>query len=239
RRHARVLQRAEAVEALGERARRRHQRRAQRQAQVRGGQVHGRRLLQAPVSRPGRGGPTRRAARSCAACATSLAVMRLLLWDIDGTLVRVGQVGREVFAHAITSVVERDPGDHGVVMSGKTDPQIALEILQTMRFDETTANGHLPAVLARLEAALSARAADMRAPGRVLPGVREVLTRLDAEDGVVQSPLTGNIAPNAIAKLAAFDLDGWMDWRLGAFGSDHHDRRELVPIAVERMRELH
>lgn len=165
--------------------------------------------------------------------------MRLLLWDIDGTLVRVGPVGREVFAHAITSVVERDPGDHGVVMSGKTDPQIALEILQTMRFDETTANGHLPAVLARLEAELSARAADMRAHGRVLPGVREVLTRLDAEDGVVQSLLTGNIAPNAIAKLAAFDLDGWMDWRLGAFGSDHHDRRELVPIAVERMRELH
>jgi phosphoglycolate phosphatase-like HAD superfamily hydrolase len=162
-----------------------------------------------------------------------------MLWDVDGTLVRAGPIGRDVFGRAVAHVLGQDPGEHGVVMGGKTDPQIALEILATMTLDGGEADGHLPGILERLEDELRDGAELMRAHGRVLPGVREVLATLDAEPGAVQSLLTGNIAANAAAKLAAFDLDGWFDWRLGAFGSDHRDRRELVPIAVERMRGLH
>lgn len=165
--------------------------------------------------------------------------MRLILWDIDGTLVRAGPVARDVFASAVAHVVGQHPGDHGVAMSGKTDPQIAREILETMAVVAETAAGHVPAILDRLEAELAAAAALLREQGRVLPGAEALLTRLDGEPGVLQSVLTGNVAANAAAKLAAFGLDGRVDLDVGAYGSDHHDRCELVPVALERVRATH
>lgn len=162
--------------------------------------------------------------------------MRLLLWDIDGTLVRAGAVAREVFDRAVEHAVGRSPGDHGVVMGGKTDPQIAREILAAMAIADEHADGHLPAVLARLEEELAAAAQLIRERGTVLPGVAELLERIHGEHGVVQTVLTGNTAANASVKLAAFGLERWLDVALGAFGSDHADRRNLVPIAVDRVR---
>src|SRR5947207_1680006 len=61
---------------------------------------------------------------------------RLILWDIDGTLVWWGPIGRGVFDDAIHDVVGRDPAGHGVSMGGKTDPQIALEIMDTLALDD-------------------------------------------------------------------------------------------------------
>jgi phosphoglycolate phosphatase len=162
--------------------------------------------------------------------------MRMLLWDIDGTLLRAGPVAREVFASAVAHAVGEHPGDHGIVMSGKTDPQIAREILATMRIVEAAVDEHLPVILARLEAELALAVAAIRADGHVLPGVPELLARCAESSETVQTVLTGNIAANAALKLAAFELDRWLDLSLGAYGSDHHDRRELVPIAVERAR---
>jgi phosphoglycolate phosphatase len=129
------------------------------------------------------------------------------------------------------------PGDHGVSMSGKTDPQIALEILETMAIAEEHAHGHLPAIMTRFEEELTAAAEVIRAGGRVLPGVEELLALLAAEDRVIQTVLTGNIAPNAAVKLGAFGLEKWLDLGLGAYGSDHRDRCELVPIALRRFEE--
>lgn len=165
--------------------------------------------------------------------------MRLILWDIDGTLLRAGPLGRAVFSAAVNHVVGTDPGEHGVQMSGKTDPQIAREILTVMQVGQEAVDAHVPEVLTRLEIELVAGAAALREHGWVLPGVPTLLTRLDAEPDVVQTVLTGNIAANAAGKLAAFDLDRWVDLRVGAFGSDHHDRNELVPIALQRFRDVH
>jgi phosphoglycolate phosphatase len=165
--------------------------------------------------------------------ATVAAVARLVLWDIDGTLVRAGSIAGEVFATAVEHAVGRHPGGHGVRMGGKTDPQIALEILASMGID--TGEHHLSVVLGRLEAELAGAVEVMREAGKVLPGVAEALARLHDEPDVVQSVLTGNTAANAATKLAAFGLDRWLDLEVGAFGSDHADRRELVPIALARM----
>lgn len=164
---------------------------------------------------------------------------RLVLWDIDGTLVRVGGAGREVFDVAVRKAFGRDVGGHGVVMSGKTDPEIAREILAFAAPGDDTAAEHLPAVLEHLERELAGAVERMRQEGRVLPGVDRLLPRLHDDPGVLQSVLTGNIAANALVKLAAFGLDRWLDLDVGAFGSDHHDRRELVPIAIEKARERH
>ena len=158
---------------------------------------------------------------------------RLILWDIDGTLVRAGEVGAEIFDAAIEKILGRRPSDR-VVMSGKTDPQIVAEYL--LDFDLPDAPSHVPAILVELEAELVARAQEISDRGFVLPGIEELLARLAADDDIDQTVLTGNIAPNALIKLSAFGLDRWLNLEMGAYGSDHADRNELVPIAIDKVR---
>jgi phosphoglycolate phosphatase-like HAD superfamily hydrolase len=162
-------------------------------------------------------------------------VRRLVLWDIDGTLIRSGDIGAAVFDRALVRALGAAPARR-VRMSGKTDPQIVLEYLALMEVDD--ADQHVPCVLGHLEAELAAAAGTLATDGAVLPGVQEVLVQLAAEGEVLQSVLTGNIAPNAVVKLTAFGLQRWLDLEVGAYGSDHADRRALVPIARHRARVL-
>ena len=165
-------------------------------------------------------------------------VARLVLWDIDGTLLRGGGVARDIFDVAVSAVIGRHPGDHRIRMGGKTDPQIALEILAYAALEDAEATEHLPAVLAELERGLEAAADELREHGHVLPGVPEVLRALDADPDVRCTVLTGNTEANAAVKLAAFEFTRWIDLEIGAFGSDDRDRTALVPIALERARRL-
>ena len=158
--------------------------------------------------------------------------MRLVLWDIDGTLVQAGEVGRDIFSEAFQAVLGRAPDQvaaRALVMAGRTDPEIALEFLTA--HDIAEGEQHLPAFGEALVTALAARAAAIRERGRALPGAREALEALGAADGVVQSLLTGNLQPNALLKLASFELDGYLDFEVGGFGSDHHHRPSLVEVA--------
>ena len=156
---------------------------------------------------------------------------RLLLWDIDGTLVRAGDLGAAVFDLAIEDVFGRRP-DQRVRMSGKTDPQIVREYLALMHITEE--EHHVPTVVGHLERRMAAAAAQLRAEGSTCPGVEVLLERAHGDRRVLSSVLTGNIAPNAVVKLAAFGLDRWLDLEVGAYGSDHADRRMLVPVAMTR-----
>ena len=159
---------------------------------------------------------------------------RLILWDIDGTLVSAGPAARVAFDLAVAQVIGRQPGDHDVHMSGKTDPQIAMEILATMALSEREARETLPDVLRSLEIELE-RAIDMiRRDGHAHTGAAEILSRLDAVPDVVQTVLTGNLAANARLKVGAFGLDRWLDLDIAATGDDHHDRTELVPVALAK-----
>jgi phosphoglycolate phosphatase-like HAD superfamily hydrolase len=163
---------------------------------------------------------------------------RLILWDVDGTLVSAGPVARDAFDAAIEHVLGWAPGDHGVHMSGKTDPQIALEILANLAIAHDEARRHLPRVMQELERELEEAVEVMRASGRELPGARRMLERLAAEPGVAQTVLSGNLAANARLKLAAFGLEALVDWEIGAYGSDDEDRTKLVPIALRRAAEI-
>jgi phosphoglycolate phosphatase-like HAD superfamily hydrolase len=89
-----------------------------------------------------------------------------------------------------------------------------------------------------VESELATAAAELAAHGAPLPGVPDLLARLAADGGVRQTLLTGNLAANAAVKVAAFGLDRWLDLEIGAYGSDHADRCQLVPIALERARRL-
>jgi phosphoglycolate phosphatase-like HAD superfamily hydrolase len=150
----------------------------------------------------------------------------LVLWDVDGTLVETAGHGRFAFEEAFRTVVGRDPVR--VDYAGRTDHQIALTMLDGKR-------DHLPRVLEELAGALEARKEAMRAEGHPYPGVAEVLAALHGRDDVVQSLLTGNIESNAALKVSAFGLERWLDFEVGAYGSDPHERRsDLVAVARER-----
>jgi phosphoglycolate phosphatase-like HAD superfamily hydrolase len=151
---------------------------------------------------------------------------------------RIGPTGASIFDVAIERVLGRHPGPHGVRMSGKTDPQIALEILVGSGLAEAEADEHLPEVVRHLESELAALEAEVRARGRVLPGVVDVLTALASEPSVHQSLVTGNLRANAAVKLDAFDLLPLVDLETGAYGSDDADRLRLVPIALGRADRL-
>jgi len=150
----------------------------------------------------------------------------LVLWDIDGTLVYTAGHGRWAFNEAFEAVVGRPPKE--VDFAGRTDHQIALTMLGGER-------DHLPRVLDELAGALEARKDAMRAEGYAYPGVAEVLEALHERDDVVQSLLTGNIEVNAAVKVSAFGLERWLDFEVGAYGSDPHERRsDLVAVARRR-----
>lgn len=163
---------------------------------------------------------------------------RLVLWDIDGTLVRGrGQrVAVDVFMRAFRATFGL-PEDlpYPLDSAGKTDPLIARELL------EAQALAHDPALLERCMEVYARGMEDARErlgqDLRVLPGVAELLRGLHAR-GVWQSLLTGNLLPVARLKLGLVGLDQHLDFDVGAFGSDHHDRNCLVPIALERLRTL-
>jgi phosphoglycolate phosphatase len=150
----------------------------------------------------------------------------LVLWDIDGTLVRTAGHGRFAFEEAFRAVVGREP--EPVDYAGRTDRQI-VEIMLGGR------PGDAPRVLEELAGALELRKEAMRQDGYAYPGVPEVLEALHRRDDVIQSLLTGNIEANAVIKVSAFGLERWLDFEVGAYGSDPHDQRsDLVAVARER-----
>ena len=162
---------------------------------------------------------------------------RLVLWDVDGTLVSAAGVGQEIFAEAFRAVTGRDPaGPDGrmVAMAGRTDHEIALEFLAV--HDVADGEAHLPAFTGALATAMEARAHWLAEHGHALPGAEAALAALGREPGVVQSLLTGNIEPNAAVKLAAFGLDGYVDFEVGGFGSDGRHRPSLVAVARRKAR---
>lgn len=163
---------------------------------------------------------------------------RLLLWDIDGTLIRGGGVGSEVINQAAAAVVGKQIVGKPVVMHGKTDPQILTELLAAAEVADHTIPELLPAAIAETERLLALAEADLRRRGEVITGVAEVLARLVSLRSVRQSLVTGNLMANAALKLAAFDLTHYFDLEVGAYGTDHHDRNELVPLALRRVAEL-
>jgi phosphoglycolate phosphatase len=165
-------------------------------------------------------------------------VRRLLLWDIDGTLVRGGGVGSDAINRAAATVSGRSIMGGSVVMHGKTDPEILAEIFRAAEIAEIEIPRLLPAAMAEAERQLALAEEDLRRRGQVIGGVIDAVTSLAKIAGVRQTLVTGNLVGNAAVKLAAFDLTAYFDVEVGAYGTDHADRKALVPIALERVERL-
>jgi phosphoglycolate phosphatase-like HAD superfamily hydrolase len=156
---------------------------------------------------------------------------RLVLWDIDGTLIDSARLGLDAFLEAFEAVTGRQPAQL-VPFAGRTDLEIAHDMLAG---SGVSADGDL---LDRFEEEL-VRAMAARLDELARRGTTEALERLAGEPGVIQSLLTGNVERNAMLKLKPFGLATHVEFGCGAYGSDHRVRGELVPIARARAERAH
>ncbi len=158
---------------------------------------------------------------------------RLVLFDIDGTLLSAGRVSREALSEAFSMASCGQIPLDGYEFSGKTDPQIIRELLAgraPAEEMERVAELSLSLYLESLERKIN--------PDAVIPkrGAEALLRRLTAAPDVTLALLTGNHERGARVKLEPIGFNEFFPF--GAFGSDHADRYELPPIAVLRAKEL-
>jgi phosphoglycolate phosphatase len=142
---------------------------------------------------------------------------KLVLFDIDGTLVLTGGAGLRAMNRALEETFGHTNGLEGIAVAGRTDWAILADLQS--RYVKNLAE-------------------EIQHPGQgrkaVMPGIREILDRLERREDVLVGLLTGNFEDGARVKLEYFDL--WRYFRCGAYGGDAADRNALVPVARERAR---
>ena len=154
----------------------------------------------------------------------------LVLWDIDGTLLRGSHVATAAFNRALSEIYELPAELARIDYGGKTDSQIALEVLALHEVAEAAALDRLSRFHDHYAGLVRAAFDELCAGIQVLPGVHAALDALRTA-GTLQSLLTGNLQATAELKLRAAGLFHKLQFDAGAFGSDHRDRDELVPVA--------
>jgi phosphoglycolate phosphatase len=156
--------------------------------------------------------------------------MKLVLFDIDGTLLSDRGASREAFASALAAVYDYSGDLSRYDFSGRTDPQIAHMVLRDGGVSREDVEARLPLLWERYLERLGRNATPERV--RVMPGIRELVAALHEHGGVALALLTGNIEPGARLKLGGASLNAYFPF--GAFGSDSADRTQLPPFAVSR-----
>lgn len=156
---------------------------------------------------------------------------RLLLWDIDGTLISTGAAGQRAIVLATAQRFGGSGDLEGVEIAGRTDSGIAHQIFA--KYGESITEERMRSFL-NLYLELLARELP-RSKGQVMPGVLELLTRSEHRPDTVLGLLTGNFRRGAQLKLEHYQL--WHFFAFGAFADDHHDRNELGAFALTRAQE--
>lgn len=169
---------------------------------------------------------------------------KLVLFDIDGTLVLTGGAGIRAMNRACEELVGHPHALEGIPVAGRTDRIILSDVVTSA--GRAMDDGLLDRLRDRYIEYLRA---EIERPGRlqsfeslgsrsgikaVMPGIRELLEILNRRADVLLGLLTGNFHQGARIKLEHFDL--WRYFQCGAFGDDSADRNDLVPFAVERAR---
>src|SRR5438046_2071957 len=158
---------------------------------------------------------------------------RLLLFDIDGTLIHSGGAGVEALKRALTERFGIKDNLHDIEIAGMTDSGIVLSILKKHKIAATAEN-----VAAFLDSYVHFLSKELpRRKGKLLPGVLELLKKLKNRKHLVLGLLTGNVSRGAQLKLGHYGV--WHFFEFGAFADDHHDRNQLGAFAQARAKEKH
>lgn len=156
---------------------------------------------------------------------------KLILFDIDGTLVLTGGAGMRAMASAFDDVFGLRDTFGKLNFAGRTDAWIVAQLAAEH------ADASDPQTLRRFhDVYVEHLAREIECPGPrkgILPGVRPLLDALSARDDAYLALLTGNFARGAQIKLEHFDL--WRYFRCGAFGDSAHDRNGLLATALAQV----
>lgn len=156
---------------------------------------------------------------------------KVLLFDVDGTLVLTGGAGIRALNRAFERTFRLEDGFNDMAMAGRTDHLIVAEALARAGIAADA-----EALRRFRQAYYGFLAEEISHPGPrkgIMPGIRDLLDGLRADDRIFLSLLTGNYSGAAEIKLAYFDL--WQYFRCGAFAEDAEERHELVPVAMSRI----
>jgi len=158
---------------------------------------------------------------------------KLLLFDIDGTLLTSGGAGETALRVGFRERFGIDDDLTRVEIAGRTDSGIARVMLEKHRLPVTPENltAFFDGYLKHLTALLPTTS------GRLLPGILPLLEALQSRADLVLALLTGNLARGAELKLAHYGV--WHFFEFGAYADDHHDRNELGVVARARALEKH
>jgi phosphoglycolate phosphatase-like HAD superfamily hydrolase len=164
---------------------------------------------------------------------TQAGYSRLVLFDIDGTLLLTAGAGRRAITEALSHEVDDPAAFSGIRFDGKTDPQIVAEMLAMAGQDESRESDRVRRLCERYVGLLARELERPTARTTLMPGVEPLLDRLERTPGVLLGLLTGNLAEGAALKLRSGGIDPGR-FRLGAFGSDAAHRPDLPAIAARR-----
>ena len=161
--------------------------------------------------------------------------MRLVLFDIDGTLLSSEGIGRTAMRRALGSIFG-SPGNPAYRYDGKTDRQIVRDVMRLEGHSDEYIDSQMEKVMEVYLEGLRENAKSGKFNVRPLEGVVELLDALEPRRDVVLGLLTGNVEPGARTKLTAAGINPDR-FRVNAFGSDHEHRPELPAIAQRRASE--
>jgi phosphoglycolate phosphatase len=163
--------------------------------------------------------------------------MKLVLFDIDGTLLWSDGAGRSAITAALLDEMGATGPIEGFRFDGKTDPQIVHELMLAAEHPHAHSSSHIQAVCHRYVELLQRELAAGRRSPYVYPGVGELLDALEHRPDAVLGLLTGNLVDGARLKLASVGID-FDRFPVGAFGSDAAEREKLPAVAAARAAPL-
>jgi phosphoglycolate phosphatase-like HAD superfamily hydrolase len=165
--------------------------------------------------------------------------MRLVLFDIDGTLLWTNGAGRRAIHRALLDEMGTAGPIEAYRFDGKTDPQIVRELLELAGHPDAQSERCVTAVCRRYVDLLTAELAKPTQVTKLYPGIAELLTALEPHEDAgraIVGLLTGNVEHGAALKLRSAGLDPGR-FAVGAFGSDSHRRSDLPAVAAKRATE--
>lgn len=160
-----------------------------------------------------------------------MTAVRVVLFDVDGTLLDMRGAGRKSFVRALKSTFGWDDEIPYINFAGNTDLNVLLQVAE--HHGVTLSGEDQLRFFRQLPVELAETAREVQLV--IYPGVRELLEALSSNPRVLLGLVTGNVAASAKVKLQQFDLHG--HFILGAFGDDHADRAEIARLALQRVRE--
>lgn len=159
--------------------------------------------------------------------------MKILLWDIDGTLMKTARAGLYAFQEAVSDVLCADVDFKSIQTAGMTDCYIAEQIISLVKCRKARPN-EVVELIKRYQEVLPAHLAERK--GTLMPNILEILEHFHSRQDIISLLLTGNTTFGAEAKVKRYGIAHYFDFSTSSFGDDCADRNQLAANALAKIK---